>query len=275
MVSEEKSLVNSGLGLADFTFWPVLALLLLAVISAILPRQVLQSLDLVGYAVCHRIPDRSFFIAQIQLPLCARDTGMFSGALLGLISFAVVKRARHTLFPRLPYLIPLVLFFLAWGFDGFNSYMLLLNGKVFIYQSQNWLRLVTGAFMGVTLSAFVVGLFNSAVWLPEMTVPEPTVTSWLDIARLVSIAIGIIVIVLWQPDFLYGPIALISTLGVLLLLIIVNALLVILLMKRETRLERWSQLALPLIAGVVLTLAEIAVIDIVRAALTRQFNLPF
>jgi hypothetical protein len=50
---------------------------------------------------------------------------------------------------------------------------------------------------------------------------------------------------------------------------------VILLMKREARNERWSQLVLPLVAGVFFTFTEIMVIDIVRAALTRQFNLPF
>ena len=37
--------------------------------------------NVVGYAVCHRIPDRSFIIGGAQLPLCARDTGMFTAAL--------------------------------------------------------------------------------------------------------------------------------------------------------------------------------------------------
>ena len=275
MPDEDTALTKPGARLPTYAFWPVLALAILALITTILPRQTLQSLDLVGYAVCHRIPDRSFFIAQTQLPLCARDTGMFSGALIGIISFAVVQRRRLTQFPRMPYLIPLLLFFLAWGFDGFNSYMLLLNGKVFIYQSQNWLRLVTGAFMGVTLSSFVVGLFNSAVWLPGLTSATPVVNSWLDVVRLALIAIGIVAAVLWQPDFMYGPIALISTLGVLMLLVIVNALLVVLIMKREGQLERWSQLALPLIAGLFFTFTEILAIDLVRAAITQQYNLPF
>jgi uncharacterized membrane protein len=259
----------------DYALWPILVLLALAIIAALLPKPLLESLDLVGYAVCHRIPDRSFFIAHIQLPLCARDTGMFSGALLGIVSFAVVQRKRVTLFPRTPYLLLLIAFFLIWAFDGFNSYMLLLRGQVLIYQPQNWLRLVTGAFMGVTLSTFVVPLFNSAVWRPDLAASEPSVTSWSTVVRLCAIAIGIIALVLWQPDFLYGPIALISTLGVISLLVVVNALLVILLLKREARNERWSQLVLPLFAGVFFTFTEIMVIDIVRAALTRQFNLPY
>ena len=275
MMHDEGRMISATDQPMNYALWPILVLVVLAIIAALLPKPLLESLDLVGYAVCHRIPDRSFFIAQIQLPLCARDTGMFSSALLGIVSFAVVQRKRVALFPRRPYLLLLAAFFLIWAFDGFNSYMLLLRGQVFIYQPQNWLRLVTGAFMGVTLSTFVVPLFNSAVWQPDLAVNEPSVTSWSTVVRLCAIAVGIIALVLWQPDFLYGPIALISTLGVITLLMVVNALLVILLLKREARNERWSQLVLPLVAGVFFTFTEIMVIDIVRAALTRQFNLPF
>ncbi len=32
--------------------------------------------DAVGYAVCHRIADRSFHVDGVQLPLCVRCTGM-------------------------------------------------------------------------------------------------------------------------------------------------------------------------------------------------------
>jgi uncharacterized membrane protein len=258
-----------------YTWWPVILLVALAVIAAFLPKSVIESLDMVGYAVCHRIPERSFFIANTQLPLCARDTGMFSGALLGITSFAVLQRKRVAQFPRKPFLFVLAAFFLIWGFDGFNSYMLLIRGQVLIYMPHNWLRLVTGAFMGVTLSTFVVPLFNSAVWKPELTSNEPSVAAWHTLGRLVVIAIAIIAIVLWQPDFLYGPIALISTLGVLVLLVVVNMLLVILLMKRESSFEHWRQLPLPLIAGICFTFTEILLIDVVRAALTQQFNLPY
>ena len=264
----------------DYTWWPVIALAAIAIIAALLPRQVLQPLDLVGYAVCHRIAERSFFIANIQLPLCARDTGMFSGALLGIISFAVaqrkrVARKRVAQFPRRPFLFVLAAFFLIWGFDGFNSYMLLLRGEVLVYMPQNWLRLVTGAFMGIALSSFVTPLFNSAVWKPELTANEPSVSSWRTVGRLVVIALGITVVMLWQPDFLYGPIALISTLGVLTLLMVVNMLLVILLMKREGRFEHWRQLVFPFIAGLCFTFTEIILIDMVRAWLTQQFHLPY
>jgi uncharacterized membrane protein len=266
---------HTSADLAGFLWWPAVALAVAVVIAALLPKQLLQPLDLVGYAVCHRIPTHSFFIANIQLPVCARDTGTFGMALLGTVSFAVVQRKRVAQFPHRPYLYILAAFFLAWAFDGFNSYMQLLRGTVLLYPPQNALRLVTGALMGAALSTFVVPLFNSAVWQPSQVANEPSVSSWRTIVRLVVIALVYIAAVLWQPDFLYGPIALISTLGVLTLLMVVNSLLVILLMKREGRYERWNQLAFPLLAGAFLMFAEILLIDLARAWLTQQLHLPF
>ncbi|MGQ9814313.1 MAG: DUF2085 domain-containing protein [Candidatus Roseilinea sp.] len=259
----------------ELTWWPIYVLLAVIAVAALLPTSIIRVFDLVGYAVCHRIPERSFFIAGTQLPLCARDTGMFSAALLGVLSFIVVQPLRVNQFPARPYVFALAGFFLAWAFDGVNSYLLLARREVFLYMPQNWLRLVTGALMGVTLASFVVPLFNSAVWRPDLSAAQPSVASWRDVARLVAVAGVVIAVVLWQPDFLYGPIAVISGLGVVFLLVVVNTLLVVLLMRKEARIERWSELTLPLIAGVFFTFTEIMLIVIARAALTEALGLPF
>ncbi len=260
---------------SELTWWPIYAVLIVIAVAALLPARLIHAFDLVGYAVCHRIPERSFIIAGSQLPLCARDTGMFSAALLGVLSFIVVQPLRVNQFPTRPYLFVLAGFFLAWAFDGLNSYLLLARGEVFLYMPQNWLRLVTGALMGVTLSSFVVPLFNSAVWRPDLSAAQPSVAAWRDIARLLAVAGSVIGLVLWQPAFLYGPIAVISSLGVIFLLVVVNMLLVVLLMRKEARIARWSELTLPIVAGVFFTFTEIMLIVIARAALTEALGLPF
>ena len=48
----------------------------------------LGKLDAVGYAVCHRLDSHSLHVGSLQLPLCARCTGEFNAAAIGLI-FAV------------------------------------------------------------------------------------------------------------------------------------------------------------------------------------------
>jgi uncharacterized membrane protein len=38
-----------------------------------------------GSVICHQRPDRSFHLAGVQLPVCARCTGIYGGALLGIV----------------------------------------------------------------------------------------------------------------------------------------------------------------------------------------------
>ena len=252
-------------------FAPALVLAALCLVAALVPKSWLKPLDLVGYAVCHRIAARSFIISNTQLPVCARDTGMFGMALLGLALLAAVLPVRATQPPRKAIALVFVAFFLAWGFDGLNSYVQLLRGTPLFYLPQNWLRLVTGAGMGLALTVYVVPLFNQAVWLtPE---PAPVVYAWRGVAQLVGLAVVYIGLVLWQPSFLYGPIALISTLGVLVLLMIVNGLLFALAIKRAGNMTRWRELLLPALVGLALTLLEIGVIDWLRFTFVRGFEL--
>ncbi|BCX02796.1 MAG: hypothetical protein KatS3mg053_0734 [Candidatus Roseilinea sp.] len=254
-------------------FIPLIAFVALALLAALVPAEWLRPLDLIGNAVCHRIAERSFFVAGRQLPVCARDTGMFSAALLGVISFTLTLRGRAAAFPPRPYAYAFATFFIAWAFDGFNSYWLLATGRTLFYQPHNGLRLVTGALMGISISAYVTALANQTIWrVPD---PTPVVHSWRDVLRLVAIAATVVIVVLARPDFLFGPIALTSGLGVLTLLTLVNGLIVLIAMRRHGRVERWRQLGPAMVAGFALTLAQIGLINLIRAALTEQFGAPF
>lgn len=51
---------------------------------------------LTGSFVCHQLPDRSFHIAGVQLPVCARCTGLYLGALLGIVALFAVPRSHVT-----------------------------------------------------------------------------------------------------------------------------------------------------------------------------------
>jgi uncharacterized membrane protein len=46
----------------------------------------------VGSVVCHQIPERSFHLLGVQLPVCARCTGLYLGGLTGLVGWAVWRR---------------------------------------------------------------------------------------------------------------------------------------------------------------------------------------
>jgi uncharacterized membrane protein len=106
----------------------------------------------IGYAFCHQLPDRSFFFADLQLPLCARDTGTYLGFLIVFAYWVVLKRYRNGSNPDL-----LVLAFAAVGMlffviDGVSSY----SG---VYSTNNAIRLFTGLLMGVAIGLLLLSVF--------------------------------------------------------------------------------------------------------------------
>ena len=48
-----------------------------------------------GSVICHQIPERSFFWAAQQLPVCARCTGLYVSGTLGLITWIAIKVAHR------------------------------------------------------------------------------------------------------------------------------------------------------------------------------------
>src|SRR5512139_3814251 len=101
---------------------PIAAAIALVAWFYIAPEGALGKLDAIGYAVCHRIDARSFHIGDDQLPLCARCTGEFFSAGTALIFMALVSGKRSKL-PSRGIIAILILFFLAFGIDGSNSYL--------------------------------------------------------------------------------------------------------------------------------------------------------
>ena len=55
-----------------------------------------------GSIVCHQIPERSFHIAGVQLPVCARCTGLYAGALAGVAWLAWSRCGAAVDAPRVP-----------------------------------------------------------------------------------------------------------------------------------------------------------------------------
>jgi len=94
-MQSEKSLLFTG----HLTRWfvPLAALLVLAAFLFITPPGLLGKADGIGYAVCHRIDERSFHLFGRQLPLCARCTGEFNAAAVTLIFLGFVSRKRSSM----------------------------------------------------------------------------------------------------------------------------------------------------------------------------------
>jgi hypothetical protein len=185
---------------------------------------------------------------------------------VGLFGQAVVLRRRRAAeFPTTPVLTILVGFTLSWMADGLNSYLALIGGA-HLYEPRNALRLTTGAVNGLTMSALIYPIFNISVW--RHPADKPAVRTLPDLGVLLLMEAALISVVLLRPDFLLYPLALLSAGGVLTLLTSVNTVIALILMRRENSIGNWREAMVPIALGLVLSLIQIGLIDIIRYVLT-------
>jgi uncharacterized membrane protein len=233
------------------------------------PAGLLGKADAVGYAICHRIDVRSFHLGERQLPLCARCTGMYLGAMLGL-GFQAFTGKRRAGMPPWRVLVVLGALVLAFGVDGVNSYLHLFPGAPALYEPNNLLRLLTGSGMGLALALVLYPAFNQAVW--QQVDPTPAVSG----LRYFLLLLGSVLVLDWlvwinNPLLLY-LFALVSAAGVLVLLTMVYSLFWLLISRKENTCQRLSQMLLPLVGGFGVALLQIALFDLARFALTGTWD---
>lgn len=235
------------------------------------PPGLLDKIDALGYAVCHRIDSHSYFIAGRQLPLCARCTGIFQSAAITLIALIAAGRGRCSAFPPRRVIAVLALFMLAMGIDGLNSYLGFFHGLLpQAYTPANWLRLATGTLDGVVMAALTLPLFSFTFWRePD---PRPAIRSLRELAGLALLAALGGGLVLTGLPALLVPLAVLGTAGEVALLAAVNTTIVLLLTRQENRVTGLHTAVWPLLAGLAVTLAMIAGIDAVRFALTGTWG---
>lgn len=233
------------------------------------PPGLLGKADAVGYAVCHRIDARSFHLGDRQLPLCARCSGMYLGAVVGLVYWARVSRRRAG-FPAWPVWVVFGIFITAFAIDGINSYLHLFPGAPGIYEPSNGLRLLTGSGMGLVMAAILFPAFNQTAWKDWDS--APVASRLRDLAWPVLLTLVVDAIVYTENPLVLFPMALISAAGVLALLTIVYSMVWTMLLRMESRALKFSQLALPLVAGFGTALLQIIVLDLIRYWLTGTWD---
>jgi uncharacterized membrane protein len=232
------------------------------------PRGILGKADAVGYSVCHQIESRSFSINGRPFPLCARCSGLFLGAVLGLVYQTVQGRKG-----RMP---PLgaSLFFgalaFAWVFDGTNSFLMFVPSINTFYETQNWTRLVTGTGMGLAVSAILRPAFIQTMY--RHWEDNSALGNWKQIIGLVFAAGVLNALILLEIHWILFPLALLGAGGVLALLMIIYSMVLVMAFKRDNTFERFDQLLQPLLGGYMIALLQIGVIDLGRYLLTGTWG---
>jgi uncharacterized membrane protein len=252
----------------------LLSLLIVAIFFLSPPLTILDKTQLIGYAICHQLPARSFHLGHTPLPLCARCTGIFLGVWLAVGGAILLRRYRAIELPPKPILVILATFIGLMGIDGINSYLSFFPGAPRLYEPQNWLRLVTGLFYGLAIMVMVLPVFNQTFWRPNYTQRQPVIGNVKDLLLFMAGGVILILIALWQHPILLYPLAVLTTSGVLLILSLLTTTFILIVTRREGQARIWPELILPLLMGLALALVMIGGMAGLRALLFRLGNLP-
>jgi uncharacterized membrane protein len=269
--SAKKNLVQSIRSFSGWR-WLLLAALFFSLLFGWMaaPAGLLGKADAIGYAVCHRIDLRSFHLGDRQLPLCARCTGTFLGAIVGAVLLAMFGRGRSAAWPSNRILAVLAVTVVAWGLDGANSYALLFPRLPHIYPPQNWLRLTTGIFLGMAVALVFLPAVNQSLWKSPSS--DPVIKNFRELLFFFLPAPVLIGLVLLENPIVLYPLAVLSIMGILFLLTGVYTALVLMALRKEAQAEGWRQAWPVLAGGFMLALLQVYAIDAVRYSLTHTWG---
>lgn len=243
-----------------------LALVGLAVLPGATLIERLRALD---GGICAQLPGHSFFPGGEQLPLCARNTGIYLGFATTFLYLAASRRLRASRLPRLSVLVALGAAVALMAVDGFNSLFLDL-GLPHLYQPVNWLRLITGLGAGTAMAAVIVPVASSLIWRNEEQ--RSSFDSLGEFALMLPLlTIDYFVVISVAPVILY-PVAILSSVGLVLALVLVNLVFALGLTNQIGRFTTWRQF-FPLFTGlVVLAVVELMALFLLKSTLMHALT---
>lgn len=222
------------------------------------------------YAVVHGVCAQihNVDMGGLQLPLCARNTGIYSSFLISSLYLLALGRARAAKLPPWPILAALLLFVAIMAVDGFNS-MLVDMFLPHLYTPRNELRTLTGIGMGTAMAVLMFLILNLSLQRDPDT-SRPVVGSWAELGGALLLNLLVLLAMYGNVWFMYWPIAITAWLGIVGVLYCVNLLITALLMRYEGSVTRVAQLARPGTVALVFTLLELAALSAARFWLESQ-----
>ena len=199
------------------------------------------------------------FGGGVQVPVCARDEGLYVGFLVAFLLIWLLHRPRR---PRdLPGAAGLVVcgvFLGAMVVDGVTSY----GG---LRETTNIIRLVTGTMAGYSLAGLVAPLLNDELWMraDSVRVLSP---AWRLAVWTLSVPPVVLVVLYGGPLLGVGyPLAVAA--AIIGTFVIVNLVLAAMLSPFERRAQRPRDLIAPLAIALLLTVTEFLLASLLKLGL--------
>lgn len=222
------------------------------------------------YAVVHGVCAQihNVELGGAQLPLCARNTGIYSSFLITLIYLWAIGRARAAKLPPWPITGALALFVAIMAVDGFNS-MLRDMFLPHLYTPRNDLRTLTGIGMGTAMAVMITLILNLAL-RRNADDSQRVIGSWPELGGALLLNLLVLAAIYGNIGVMYWPIAIIAWLGIVGVLFCVNMLVAALLMRYESAVARLAELARPATVALVFTCVELGLLSWGRFWLEAQ-----
>ncbi|MGQ9586942.1 MAG: DUF2085 domain-containing protein [Thermoplasmata archaeon] len=169
---------------------------------------VLESLLMfLGSSVCHQIAERSYFLGDVQMPLCARCIGIHFGFLLS-TSYLILALGRSALrLPSLGQMIPLAAVMAFYFVDAGVSY----SG---MSTSDNLRRTLSGLAAGIPLPFIIVPLLSTVLRGREGEVsPLATPSKWAWLVVLYALA-ALAILTADRNAFVFYAVSIAGVIGV-------------------------------------------------------------
>ncbi|WP_405728345.1 DUF2085 domain-containing protein [Anaerotignum sp.] len=140
-------------------------------------------LERMGSAVCHQMAERSFLFDGMQMPLCARCTGIYIGVFFAFCFFFWKKRMQAGKPFSLQQAVITGAAILPVGLDGVGSYL-------GFWESSQLMRVLTGSLVGAVVPGFLLmaGNFDPK---RENVMPIYEKTAEMVLLLAVSVAFGL------------------------------------------------------------------------------------
>jgi len=189
--------------------------------------------------ICAQMPTHSFYPGGQELPLCARNTGIYLGFIVTLLTLYATGRGHAQRLPPWPIIAALASGVGILALDGFNSFFLDL-GLPHLYQPHNLIRLATGLITGLALATLSLPAMNRLFW--HTYDEQRSISSWTTLLSYIPALVLCFFAVISQNVLVLYPIALLSTAGILTTLSSLNLIVIVAMSKRDESFERYRDL---------------------------------
>jgi hypothetical protein len=208
----------------------------------------------------------------MQLPLEARDYGIYVGFLVTWGYLAVLGRARAKGMPKPWMLVTLIIFVGIMGVDGLNAFFYDLQIIPHLYTPRLDLRLGTGLLCGIAFAGLLVPVVNFSLWRENDL--RPIFADGKQFAGAMALLVITYVVTASGFGILFWPLAIVTSASTIILIALINLVFVISVSGKDGSAVTWRDALNPFTAGVILAMIELGLLSLLRYAVMGTTVLP-